>query len=76
MNDKIPESFWSVVKARFKLMPDNLRIVIGGYGSLTKKDILKHLEKRDEIGRLLVKMQMEYLKVLKEGYKKFDDKIR
>ena len=80
MKDKIPESFWSVVEARFKLMPDNLRIVIGGYGSLSKKEILKHLRKRDEIGKLLVKMQIEYLKILKEeaeSYEKsFNNKAR
>jgi hypothetical protein len=72
MSDKIPESFWSIVKARFKLMPDNLRIVIGGYGSLTKKDILKHLEKKDEIGKLLVRMQIEYLKILKEEAESYE----
>ena len=62
---KIPEEFWDVVFARFKKMPSNLKLVIG-VGSLSKKEILEHLSKRDEVGKLIVKMQLEYLKLFKE----------
>lgn len=79
MNEEIPEFFWNVLKARFGKMPENLKIVIGGFGSLTKNEILECLEKRDEIGILLAKMELEYLRLFKqeaESYESFDDKTK
>ena len=76
MKDEISDAIWSVVKARFERMPRNLRLVIGGCGSLSKEEILQHLEKKDETGRFLVRMQLEYIKVFKEeaeSYEKISD---
>jgi hypothetical protein len=73
MKDEIPEIFWELVKARFEKMPSNLRLVIGGVGSLKKEEILKHIEKKDEIGELLVRMEMEYLKLLKEEVESYEE---
>jgi hypothetical protein len=72
MKDDIPEIFWEIIKARFERMPSNLKLVIGGFGALKKEEILQHLEKRDEIGRLLVKMQIEYLKLFKEEAESYE----
>jgi len=47
-------------------MPHNLKLVIDGFGVLKKEEILQHLEKRDEVGKLLVRMQIEYLKMFKK----------
>lgn len=69
---KISDELWEIVKARFEKMPANLRLVISGCGSLTKKKIIEHLEKRDEIGKLLVRMQMEYLKMFKEEAESYE----
>ncbi len=63
---EIPEEFWEILKERFKRMPENLRLVIGGYGNLDKKTILEHLEKRDEIGDLLARIELNYLRLFKQ----------
>ena len=77
---KIPEEFWEIVLARFEKMPSHLKIVIGGYGALSKEEILEHIRKRDEIGEFLVKMHLEYFKLFKEeavSYEKaFNNKTR
>ena len=57
---------WGVVKSRFEQMPENMRIAIGGSHTLTKDDIIRHIENKDETGELLVKMQMNYLKLFKK----------
>jgi len=78
MKEKIPEEMWEIVLARFERMPPNLKLVIGGYGALSKEEVIEHIKKRDEIGRFLVKMQLEYFKLFKEeaiSYEKaFDNK--
>ena len=77
---KIPDELWEIVLARYERMPSHLKLVIGGYGALTKKEILEHIKKRDEIGKFLVKMQVEYFKIFKEeamSYEKaFNNKTR
>ena len=72
---EIPEAFWEIAIARFKKMPSHLKLIIGGIGTLSKEDILNHLRRRDEIGRLLVKMQIEYLKLLAEEAKSYEESI-
>jgi hypothetical protein len=66
MKEDVPEIFWEIVKARFERMPRNLKLVIDGFGVLKKEEILQHLGKRDEVGKLLVRMQIEYLKTFKK----------
>ncbi len=66
--EEIPETFWRIAKARFEKMPSHLRLIIGA-NSLTKEEILNEIEKRSEVGKLLVKMQLEYLKFLKKTQK-------
>ncbi|MGC9058929.1 MAG: hypothetical protein ACP5H3_00770 [Candidatus Aenigmatarchaeota archaeon] len=71
-DEEIPEVFWKIAKARFEKMPSHLRLFIGGIGSLTKEKILDEIEKRSEIGKLLVKMQLEYLKLFKEEAESYE----
>ena len=75
MREEIPEIFWELVKARFERMPPNLRLVIGGIGSLKREEILKHIEKRDEVGEFLVRMEMEYLKLIKEEAESYEEAL-
>ena len=70
---EVPEIVWEITIARFERMPEHLKLVIGGAGVLSKKEILEHLRKRDEIGKLLVKMQMEYLKLFAEEAKSYEE---
>lgn len=71
-DEEIPEFFWDVVKARFEKMPPYLKLVIGGVGALKKEEIIEHIEKRDEIGKLLVQSQINYLKIFKEEAESYE----
>ena len=62
----IPKEFWAVLIERYERMPSNARVVIGGLGALDKKEIIKHLEKKDEIGSLIAQIELNYLKIFKE----------
>ena len=47
-------------------MPDTLRMSVGS-GELTKDDILKHVEQRDNIGNQVIEMELEFLRDLANG---------
>lgn len=63
---KTSDDLWEVTKKRFELMPKNIRISVGGASVLDKKAIIDHIENRDEIGELFVKMQLNYLRLFKK----------
>lgn len=62
---KFSEDEWAIVTERVHAMPAHLRMSIGGT-SLTKEELLEHLKKRDEIGALLVKIHLNYLRSFKQ----------
>lgn len=66
----IKEDDWKLVKARIEAMPTNMKLSIGSIGTLTKQQMMESLEKKDEAGRIIVEMQINYLKKLKEILKK------
>jgi hypothetical protein len=57
---------WEVVMRRVEGMPPDLKLAIAGVGALSRDEMLAHLDKRDEIGKKIVKMQINYLRFLKE----------
>ncbi|MBI3190689.1 hypothetical protein HYZ41_03215 [archaeon] len=58
------EEQWQLVKSRIQEMPPHMKISIGNT-EYNKDDILEHVEKRDEIGKLIFEIEMTYLKMLK-----------
>ncbi len=56
---------WDLVKSRIEKMPTHIKLSIGNV-SYTKGDLIKHLEKKDEVGQLIVDIELTYLKALKE----------
>ncbi len=66
MTDKIPESFWDVLKARYKEMPKDGVILIGAGEELTKAKALEEIEKRSEVGELLARIELNYVRLFKE----------
>ena len=56
----------NLVIARLKVIPDNLKLSIGG-GEYTKDELIKHVEQGDEIGKKIIEIEMSYLRSLKEG---------
>ena len=61
----VSEDDWEVAKHRVEAMPSHIKLAIGRSGSLSKDDIIKHIEKRDAIGERVVTMQINYLKFFK-----------
>lgn len=57
---------WKIVKGRIRGMPSHLRLSIGGGGFLDKQQLLEHIDNKDEIGQLLVKMHFNYLRSFKK----------
>lgn len=50
-------------------LPENIRLSIG---NLSKEpmgilEIAKHIQQEDEIGKIIIEMELAYLKALKEG---------
>lgn len=62
----ITEEEWKLVKARIEAMPHNMRLSIGSFGTFNKEQIIEKIEKRDEVGRIVVEMQLNYIRKLKE----------
>ena len=63
--NKISKDEWEIVKARIEAMPENLRISIGGAGALDKDQLLERIGARDEVGAVVVKAQMAFLRSFK-----------
>lgn len=57
---------WETVKHRVESMPSHIKLAIGGATSLSKDDILHHISKRDDVGKRVVTMQMNYLRFFKK----------
>jgi hypothetical protein len=65
MTEKISNDDWRLVIERVSMMPSHIKMIIGGYGSFSREVLLEHLEKRDDIGKRIVEMQLNYLKFFK-----------
>ncbi len=56
-----------IVLARLETMPSNMSLSIGGVGgSLSKWDLIEHVKKEDELGKLVVDVYMAGLRSFKE----------
>lgn len=57
-----------LVLIRLKSMPSNIEVSVGSVGTLSKEDLINHVEKDDDLGRLIVEMQKKYLQSMKTGF--------
>jgi len=50
-------------------LPDNIEMAIGDMSGETMgmKEIIEHVKQEDETGRIIIEMELNYLKALKEG---------
>ena len=67
MNTKISKEVKDLVLARLDVMPGTMKVSIGSYGAYSKEDLKRHVEKEDEIGRIVIDVQMSFLRKIKEG---------
>lgn len=56
-----------LVIARLKTLPSDKKLSIGSEGDFTRDELIEHIEKKDELGKKIVEVQMEYLRLLKKG---------
>jgi len=63
---KIPEDIKKLVMARILASSGDLGVSIGSKG-YTKKEMLKSVERGDEIGQEIVNIHMEYLRDMAKG---------
>ncbi|KKP78438.1 MAG: hypothetical protein A2271_05080 [Candidatus Moranbacteria bacterium RIFOXYA12_FULL_35_19] len=67
-NNTIEKEIQELVKARLSVMPDNVFISIGANGeTYTRDELIEHVNKKDDIGKLIIDIDMGFLRALKEG---------
>lgn len=68
MNEKeISKEIIELVIARLEVIPDDALMSIGSYGQFDKNQLKDEVKNNTEVGKALVEMQLEYLRLLKEG---------
>ena len=67
MEEKLPEEAWDIAKFRIEAMPKTLKLSIGGAGALNKDQLIYHIEKRDDIGRMIAEAQIYFLRTFKHN---------
>lgn len=68
MNEKEKQKvIIEIVKARLASLPPDAVLSIGSYGELKRDEVIKEVDGNTEIGKKIIKVQLEYLRLLKEG---------
>jgi len=65
--EKTSEEIKELVIARLDIMPSNYKLSIGGKGTFTKEDLIRHVKADDSIGNQIVEMQLHFIKALTSG---------
>ena len=65
--EMLNEDELKLVLERLKTMPSNLRIAIGDAGSFTKDQLISEVERRSELGELIVEVYMNYFRSFKKS---------
>ena len=64
---EISEVRKEIVIARLRVMPSNRRIAVGDRGSFSRDELILEVEKDTEVGKMMVEIEMAFLKALKDG---------
>lgn len=65
--NKVDSYIRELVKARIRATSDNLKIAVGNRREYSKKELIKSVEKGDEVGREIVEAQIEFLQDMAGG---------
>jgi len=63
----VQNEFKKIIIARLEVLPQNRRISVGSAGEFTPQQIIESVKKEDQIGKTFIKMEIEFLRALKEG---------
>lgn len=61
------EDIKNLIISRLEMLPQDFSLSLGSDGSFNKEQLITHVKDEDEIGEKVVEIQMEYLRMLKEG---------
>jgi len=61
------EEIRKLVVARLKSFPAGRKISIGSEGDFSKEELIAKVESDDDIGKKIIKVQLEFLRSLKQG---------
>jgi hypothetical protein len=64
---QISEDLKDLVTERLDLLSPELVVSIGSSGTFTKGELIDHVRKGDEVGKTIIKMEINFLKALKNG---------
>ncbi len=64
VKEEIKELVIAKIDAR---MPSNIKISIGGIGSMSKQEMIEHVKKEDEQGKQIIQMHMNFIKAMTSG---------
>ena len=62
------EEIKDLVIARLEMLPDDKKISIGSKGEFTKEEIIEHVKKGDLIGKMMIDIELGFLRDMKEGF--------
>ncbi|MBU1071174.1 hypothetical protein KKG65_02045 [Patescibacteria group bacterium] len=64
----IKEDIKKIVIERIRASSGNLQIVVGGKGEkLSKQDLIDNVSKNNNLGKEIIRIQMEFLKAMGSG---------
>ena len=63
----VDEEIKELVITRLKTMPANIKMSVGSYGIFSKNELIESVKKENEVGKLVIEMQLKYLKSFKKG---------
>lgn len=64
------EEFREIVIKRLEAMPENVRVSMGSIGTFSREDLIRNVSNNTELGQLILKMQIEYMKSMAKGFSK------
>jgi len=62
---EINQNIKDLVLMRLETMPKTIKIVLGFDKELNREDLINHVKKEDKLGKLIIEMQLKYLRSLK-----------
>lgn len=65
--NKKTEAVKKLVIARLETFPPGKKISIGAKGEFAKDELIESVEKENEVGDIITKVELEYLQSLKRG---------
>ena len=67
-NDRVTdEDIRDLVIARLSVLSPDTMKSIGNRGTFTRDELISHVEKGDEIGKIITNVEMEWLRAMKTG---------